>query len=216
MCNEYIKSSSSVLIQVYVKLFNLILDSGNIPDSWLIGTIKPIFKNKGDPQKAENYRPITIVSCMGKLFTAILNSRLNTFIEVYNILNENQCGFRANYSTSDNIYVIYCIIEYLRVRKLKTYCAFIDFQKAFDRVWRVGLWSKLLSVNITGKFFFYIIKNMYKDIKSCIFNNGEKSPFFACKNGVRQGENLSPLLFSIFLNDLETHLTCHNRFGLRF
>ena len=204
--NEYIKCSSSLLIQVYVKLFILILDSGNIPESWLIGIIKPLYKNKGDPLMAENYRPITIVSCMGKLFTAILNSRLNTFIEENGILNENQCGFRANYSTSDNIFVIHCIIEYLRVRKLKTYCAFIDFQKAFDSVWRVGLWSKLLSINITGKIF-NIIKNMYKDIKSCVSYNGETSAFFACKNGVRQGENLSPLLFSLFLNDLESHLS---------
>ena len=53
---------------------------------------------------------------MGKLFMAILNCRLSTFIEVNNILNENQCGYRANYSTSDNIYAI---IEYIRVRKLK-------------------------------------------------------------------------------------------------
>ena len=130
-------------------------------------------------------------------------------------MHENQCGFRANYSTSDNIFVIHCIIEYLRVRKLKTYCAFIDFQKAFDSVWSVGLWSKLLSVNVTGKIF-NIIKNMYDDIKSCISYNGETSAFSACKNGLRQGENLSPLLFSIFLNDLESHLSDQDRFGLNF
>ena len=184
--NEYINFSSSLVIQVYVKLFNLILDSGNIPESLLIGIIKPLYKNKGDPLMAENYRPITIVRCMGKLFTAILNSRLNTFIEENGILNENQCGFRANYSTSDNIFVIHCIIECLRVRKLKTFYAFIDFQKAFDSVWRVGLWSKLLSINITGKIF-NIIKNMYKDIKSCVSHIMEKRQPFCMQKRCKAG-----------------------------
>ena len=140
------------------------------------GVIKPLYKNKGDPTLPENYRPITILSCMGKLFTVMLNTRLNTFLEVNNILNETQCGFRASYSTTDNIFVIHALIEYLRVRKLKLFCAFIDFTKAFDNVWRVGLWGKLLSYNISGKIL-TIIKNMYSDIKSCLSSNGDCSDF---------------------------------------
>ena len=111
----------------------------------VIGVIKPLYKNKGDPTLPENYHPITILRCMGKLFTAILNTRLNTFLEVSSMLNETQCGLRASYSTTDNIFVIHALIECLRVHKLKLYCAFIDFTKAFDNVWRVGLWGKLLS-----------------------------------------------------------------------
>ena len=88
---------------------------------------------------------------MGKLFTAILNTRLNTFLEVNSILNETHCGFRASLSTSANIFVIHALIEYLRVRKLKLYCASVDFTKAFDNVWRVGLCDKLISYNISGK-----------------------------------------------------------------
>ena len=88
---------------------------------------------------------------MGKLFIAMLNTQLNIFLEVNNILNETQCGFRASYSTTDNIFVIHPLKEYLRVRKLKLFCAFIDFTKAFDNVCWVGLWGKLLSYNISGK-----------------------------------------------------------------
>ena len=62
---------------------------------------------------------------------------------------------------------------------------------------RVGLWGKLLSYNISGKIL-TIIKNMYSDIKSCVSLNGDCSTFFYCKNGLRQGENLSPILFSLF------------------
>jgi hypothetical protein len=64
-------------INVYEKIFNVIFDNGIMPSSWLIGMIKPNYKNKGDKFDPKNYRPITIVSCLGKLFTAILNERLN-------------------------------------------------------------------------------------------------------------------------------------------
>ena len=171
--------------------------SGHIPESWTVGIIKPLYKSKGDPTLPENYRPITILSCMGKLFTAILNSRLNNYLEENNLLNETQAGFRASYSTADNIFVIHALTEYLRVRKMKLYCAFIDFQKAFDSVWRVGLWHKLINSNVTGKIL-TVIKNMYANIKSCVSFNNKSSDFFECKNGLRQGENLSPILFSLF------------------
>ena len=77
-----------------------------------------------------------------------------------------------------------------------------------------GLWSKLMSINVSGKIL-NVIKNMYDDIKSCISFNGIQTAFFARKNGVRQGENLSPVLFSIFLNNLETFLSNHD-IGLHF
>ena len=64
---------------------------------------------------------------------------------------------------------------------MKTYCAIIDFQKAFDNVWREGLWFKLMSINVSGKFL-NVIKNMYEEIKSYISFNGQQSAFFACKN----------------------------------
>ena len=66
---------------VYIKLFNLIFEYGLVPESWSVGTIKPIYKNKGDPKMPENYRPITILSCLGKLFTAIINKRLNKYAD---------------------------------------------------------------------------------------------------------------------------------------
>ena len=81
----------------------------------------------------------------------------------------------------------------------------MDFKQAFDTVWRPGLWSKLREHHINGKCL-TIIQNLYKDIKSKIIANGVSSAYFLCLNGVRQGENLSPILFSIFLNDLSHFL----------
>ena len=92
--NEYIKHSEAAMLPIYVSLFNLILDSGLIPQQWVEGMIKPIYKNKGDPSCPENYRPITLVSCLAKLFTAILNERINAFLSENDVLSENQAGFR--------------------------------------------------------------------------------------------------------------------------
>ena len=81
----------------------------------------------------------------------------------------------------------------------------MDFEKAFDFVHRNSLFYKLVLNNINGKFL-KVVENMYKDAKSCIVHNNEKSEMFACEIGVRQGENLSPLLFCIYLNDLQEFL----------
>ena len=96
------------------------------------------------------------------------------------------------------------LIDILKAQKQKLYCAFVDFSQAFDSVWRCGLWCKLLLNSVKGKFF-ELIHSMYDNIKSCVKFNNECSTFFACKNGVRQGENLSPVLFAFYLNDLETY-----------
>jgi hypothetical protein len=84
-------------------------------------------------------------------------------------------------------------------KKKKLYCAFIDFAKAFDTVWRKGLWHKLLGNEFNGQMY-QVIFNMYSGIKSRVLYNGEMSEYFPCNIGVRQGENLSPFLLSIYLN----------------
>ena len=213
--NEYIKHTSHIMLPVYVTFFNLVFDTGILPDAWLEGIIRPIYKNNGDPKLPENYRPITILSCFGKLFTAILNNRLNTFLQYHDLLEENQAGFRAGYSTTDHIFTLHTLTEILKVKRKKLYCSFIDFSKAFDSVWRVGLWTKLLTDSINGKMF-RTIYNLYQNIKSCVIYSGKQSNFFNSYCGVRQGENLSPVLFSLFLNDLEEFLDTRHRSGINF
>ena len=132
-----------------------------------------------------------------------MNSRLNVFSNEFNVLSESQAGFRKGYSTLDNIFTLHALIEFYFAYGKKLYCTFVDFRKAFDTVWREGLWTKLLKSEIKGKIF-KVIYNMYDGIKSCVQCSGGQTEFFPCLTGVRQGENLSPFLFSIFLNDLET------------
>ena len=87
-----------------------------MPSSWLIGMIKPNYKNKGDKFDPKNYRPITIVSCLGKLFTAILNERLNEFSESFSVISETQSGFCQGYSTSDNMFTLQSFFEILKCK----------------------------------------------------------------------------------------------------
>ena len=188
--NEYIKTTSNQFIEIYEKLFNLIFDTGFIPESWVVGNIIPIYKNKGDSNDPKNFRPITLVSCLGKLCTAILSERLSKYSDDFFVMHENQCGFRQGYCTVDNLFTLYSFFELLKRKKKKMYCAFIDFEKAFDKIWREGLWYKLLINNINGKML-NVIQNIYKDIKSNIIFNNSKSDYFPCDNGIRQGENLS-------------------------
>ena len=213
--NEHIKYTSNIMLPIYVSFFNIVFDSGIIPESWLEGIIRPVYKNNGDPKCPENYRPITILSCFGKLFTAVLNLRLNNFLQYHNILEENQAGFRSGYSTADHIFTLYALTEILKNRNKKLYCSFIDFSKAFDSVWHVGLWMKLLGNSINGKIF-RTIYNLYQNIKSCVKHLGNQSGFFQSYCGVRQGENLSPVLFSLFLNDLEEFLESRQCSGNNF
>ena len=151
--NECIKSTAEILLPIYTAFFNLILDTGLIPEAWLEGIICLIYKGNGDPLEPSNYRPITILSCFGKLFTAVLNMRLNNFLDSYELLNQNQAGFRSVFSTNDHIFALHTIAELLKSKNKKIFCSFIDFSKAFDSVWRMGLWMKLLSNGINGKVF---------------------------------------------------------------
>ena len=114
--------------------------------------IIPIYKNKGETSDPQNYRPITLLSCIGKLFTSILNNRLTLFIDENNVLSENEDGFRKNYSTVDHAFTLNSIIELLKHYKKKLFCVFIDFAGAFDSVWRIGHWRNLLTYDIKGNF----------------------------------------------------------------
>ena len=144
----------------------------------------------------------------------MLNNRLNTFSDEFLLLNENQRGFRKKIFNPRQHFCYTWPLCILKLKKKKLLCAFIDFEKAFDTVWRDGLWYKLLKCNIKGKMY-NVILNLYNNIKSRIVYNDSVSNFIPCLNGVRQGENVYPFLFALYLNDLETFLTSKNAQGVK-
>ena len=96
-----------------------------------------------------------------------MGHKIIDLLEDNRILNETQSGFRKEYSTIDNIMALYTLIEYYTSHKQKLFCCLVDFMKAFNSIWRVGLWQKLLKHWIEGKIC-NIIKHMYNGIKYCI------------------------------------------------
>ena len=142
--NEYLKKCPTSMKNAIVSLFNLVLKSGIVPSDWCIGIIIPLFKNKGDINDVNNYRGITLLSVLGKLFTSAINQRLTKFLEGISALGEDQAGFREGYSTLNHIFVLHCIIDFYLQKKKRLYCAFIDYSKAFDLINRSHYGSNYL------------------------------------------------------------------------
>ena len=93
-----------LMIKHYTGLFNKALDTRVPPESWSLGLFIPLYRKKGDMKHWNNHRGITLLSCIAKLFTSILNERLKLFCDDHDIINENQAGFRADYSTIDHVF----------------------------------------------------------------------------------------------------------------
>ena len=105
LSNEMIKCTNILGITLLTKLFNVVLKSGNFPDDWNFGLIKLIHK-ENEIDNPNNYRGITLNSCLGKLFFTILYNRLAPMLEEHNIFCKEQTGFRKNQRTTDHIYLL--------------------------------------------------------------------------------------------------------------
>ena len=232
--NEFIKYSNNHIKMATLKIFNKILETGFFPQQWSIGIIVPVHK-KGDLNDPLNYRGITLMSCMGKLFTNIINERLNRWAEENTLISENQFGFRKEKSTTDCLFLLQGLIEHYFNSSKQLYCSFVDLTRAFDSIDRSALWYKLSKNGISSKIT-KLIKNMYDKIKLCIKNNKVTSylrsegnhttanvnsteildddMYFTSCTGVLQGESLSPFLFSMFVNDLDQYLSDNDDFGV--
>lgn len=94
-----------------------------------------------------NYRCLSLSNCMGKLFTSLLHARLHNYMETNNLYNKFQAGLRLGFRTVDHIYTIKTILnKYLYKSKKRLYACFVDFSKAFDTVWRSGLFEKITDI----------------------------------------------------------------------
>ena len=113
-------------------------------------------------------------------------------------MTDAQFGLRPGLSTRDAIFVLHSLISRTLRSKKRLYCCFVDFKKAFDSINHNYLWLKIQILGIKGKIF-TVIRSIYQNVQAC----GEMSDLFEVLLGLMQGEALSPLLFSMFVNDLE-------------
>ena len=149
----------------------------------------------------DNYRALS--SCLSKFYAAILNRRLLNFAIENNIIHRSQLGFMPGNRCSDAMIILYNLfVKCCKQRNGYMYGCFVDFRKAFDTIPRHLLFQKLLSHNVTGKFY-DSIKNMYTQDLACISLGYKTTSNFRINQGVKPGCILSPLLFNIFLSDLQ-------------
>ena len=186
------------------KLFNFIFENNLYPGSWTRGIVVPVPK-KGDLSDVNNYRGITLTSILSKIYSHILDNRLRSWVDDINILNECQFGFMQNKSTVDCLFILQSVVKNQLYHERKLYCAYIDFQKAFDLIYRNGIWYKLCEMG-ASLWFVKSVKAIYNSVELCVRSLGKFSDCFDSFVGVKQGEPLSPLLFILFLNDLSEEL----------
>lgn len=200
LCAELFKSAYDIICPFLLKLYNRLLLNGEYPRLWGEGIIVPIFKG-GNPDEAANYRGITLINIMGKIYSQILLNRLQKWSEKEEKILDSQFGFQKGKSTVDCIFAFYSVIVKTLSMGEKLYCVFIDYEKAFDKINRSFLWQKLLSENVSSKFV-NALRSMYTIVKSCVKFHSAFSSFFTSYNGLKQGDPSSPLLFMLFINDI--------------
>ena len=148
------------------------------------------------------FRGMIISSCMGKLFIKIFTRRIDTYLRTKDIWKINQCGFKSDHRTEDNLFILKTLHEsYAINRNRKIYAAFKDVCKFFDMIDRNLLYYKLLKYNITDNIY-NIIKSMYAKARYSVMINGSTSPQFISTSGVKQGCSMSPILSNLFQNDI--------------
>lgn len=211
--NEALKHGGEPLKSAMTILFNTILNSGLGPSIWKQAMVLPIFKEGGlDPLEASSYRPISLTSCISKVYERVLLNRITDSLEVNALLPEEQAGFRKNRSTLEQAYILREILDSRKPRSA-TFASFIDLTNAFGSTWQDGMWFRLRESGVKGKLY-NSIRSLYENCRSAIQTPYGLTEWFTSDLGTRQGAVLSPLLFSLLINPL-ANLLKRKGFGVR-
>ena len=217
--NRILIEARIVIVPLLYRLFNSVLEKSYFPEQWGRALIVPIHKT-GSLNDPNNYRGISLLSCVGKLFTKLINKRLTKWAADYDKISEFQSGFTKGKSTIDNIFVLQGMIsKYLSRKGGRFYSVYVDFSKAFDTIPHLQLFYRLIREGLHGKVI-KVLRNMYCKLSSCVevFNvcdsqsstgssiSRSLTEAFSCGVGTRQGCMISPFLFIFYIDELIKHV----------
>ena len=204
LSSKLFKDSFQALSDRLTYLFNFSLERALFPDQWKKALVIPIPKT-GDPKKAENYRPISLLPLPGKILEKLAHTQLAIYLENNNMLSDNQFGFRRQRSTSHAISQLLNQIYTNINRSTITAAIYIDFSKAFNCVQHTTLISKLSEFNIGPDTISWISSYLQGRVQRSLVNN-KYSSVLPVTQGVPQGSVLGPLLYIVYSNDIASKI----------
>ena len=207
--NRILKSCASSLCIPLSNFFNKSLEQGIFPAIWKEALVTAIFK-KNNRQLKENYRPISLLSCISKVFERAVFMDLYPYFTLNNILSSSNSGFKKNDSAINRLLIILDQIYRGIDSHKEVLMILLDISKAFDRVWHSGLLFKLKQYGIQEPLLSWFRSYLYNRSQKVVVN-GQQSDSKFLHSGVPQGSILGPLFFLIYINDMSNDLksSCH-------
>ena len=201
-------NGSYILAPHITRIVNAIFTSGSFPTHESLGMIISIYKGNGDSADCNNYRGITIITVLSKLYATILNNRLSAWrMGSLERRARGQGGFLKHHRTTDHIFMLQHFIDKYRTNT-SLYTCFVDLSKAFDTISRPKLWQRLHELGIGGNML-VALKAYYADVRECVKTDQGLTEPFQSEIGVKQGCPLSPTLFGFYIDAVEDFI-CKN------